>query len=55
MQEACILAAQTLTDCELDLPFAVFYLCDESGKEARLTARIGIPEARAEQRVVQEG
>src|SRR5437773_3358879 len=28
MEEACTLAAQTLADCELDLPFVLFYLFD---------------------------
>src|SRR6266851_3280857 len=42
MEEACTLAAQTLADYELDLPFVLFYLIDASAKEARLTAGIGL-------------
>ncbi len=42
MEEACTLAAQTLEEYELDLPFVLFYLFDAAGKEARLTASTGL-------------
>ena len=42
MEEACTLAAQTLADYELDLPFVLFYLFDASGQEARLIASTGL-------------
>jgi signal transduction histidine kinase len=42
MEEACTLAAQTLAEYELDLPFVLFYLFDEAGEEARLTASTGL-------------
>ncbi len=37
-QEALVLAAQALKEFEFDLPFVLFYLLDEGGKEARLMA-----------------
>jgi signal transduction histidine kinase len=43
VEEACTLAAQSLEECELDLPFALFYLFDSSRKEARLAASCGLP------------
>jgi signal transduction histidine kinase len=43
MEEACTLAAQTLSDYQLDLPFVLFYLLDPRGKEARLIASAGLP------------
>jgi signal transduction histidine kinase len=42
IEEACTLAAQTLADYELDLPFVLFYLFDARGTEARLTASTGL-------------
>jgi signal transduction histidine kinase len=42
VEEACTLAAQTLATCEFDLPFILFYLFDESNREARLTAGSGL-------------
>ncbi|HEX4379358.1 MAG TPA: hypothetical protein VH022_04960, partial [Candidatus Acidoferrum sp.] len=42
MEEACTLAAQTLTAFEFDVPFALFYLFDDAAREARLTAHCGI-------------
>jgi signal transduction histidine kinase len=42
MEEACTLAAQTLAAYEFDLPFALFYLFDDAGREARLIARCGL-------------
>src|SRR5437879_12656932 len=42
MEEACTLAAQTLADYDLDLPFVLFYLFDASGQEARLIASTGL-------------
>jgi signal transduction histidine kinase len=44
MEEACALAAQTLSEYQLDLPFALFYLIDAHGEEARLTASTGLPQ-----------
>jgi signal transduction histidine kinase len=47
-EEAVTLAAQTLSEYELDVPFALFYLLDSEGANARLMARIGsLPEALA--------
>ncbi len=42
VEEACALAAQTLSDYELDLPFALFYLFGAQSQEARLTACTGL-------------
>src|SRR6266403_70095 len=42
MEEACTLAAQTLGESELDLPFVLFYLFDAFHKEARLIASAGL-------------
>jgi signal transduction histidine kinase len=42
-QEACTLAAQTLLDCQRDVPFALFYMLDDRSKEARLIASSGLP------------
>jgi len=42
MEEACTLAAQTLAEYELDLPFVLFYLFDTLRKEARLIASAGL-------------
>src|SRR5258708_9931258 len=45
-EDALSLAARTLTDFELDVPFALFYLVDSEGANARLIARTGsLPEA----------
>src|SRR5258708_6645471 len=41
-EEACTLAAQTLSDYELDLPFGLFYLLDDLRKEAHLAAQTGL-------------
>ena len=38
-EEALTLVADTLVECELDVPFALFYLLDDSGRHARLIAR----------------
>jgi signal transduction histidine kinase len=40
-EEALVLAAQTLKDFELDLPFVLFYLLDPGAKQARLIASAG--------------
>ncbi len=42
-EEACTLAAQTLSEYELDLPFVLVYLVDDNRKNAHLTACIGLP------------
>jgi signal transduction histidine kinase len=44
MEEACTLAAQTLSDYQLDLPFALFYLFDDRAQQARLVASTGLPQ-----------
>src|SRR5258708_24176051 len=43
IEEACTLAAQTLSEYQLDLPFALFYLFDDRAKQARLVASTGLP------------
>jgi len=43
IEEACILAAQTLSEYQLDVPFVLFYLFDDPPKEARLVASTGLP------------
>ena len=40
-EEAFALASQTLSQFELDVPFAIFYLLDEERSEARLVASFG--------------
>ncbi|HSZ78566.1 MAG TPA: hybrid sensor histidine kinase/response regulator [Chthoniobacterales bacterium] len=40
--EAFALAARTLSDYELDVPFALFYLVDVGRQEARLIAKSGV-------------
>src|SRR5438309_6429098 len=44
IEQACTLAAQTLSEYQLDLPFALFYLFDDQAKEARLVASTGLPQ-----------
>src|SRR6195256_1943694 len=44
IDEACTLAAQTLSEYQLDLPFVLFYLFDDGAKEARLVASTGLPQ-----------
>src|SRR3981081_79138 len=44
IEEACTLAAQTLSEYQLDLPFVLFYLFDDGAKEARLVASTGPPQ-----------
>jgi signal transduction histidine kinase len=43
-EEAFVLAAQTLSEYQLDLPFAFFYLFDSRATEARLIASTGLPQ-----------
>lgn len=51
-EAAFTLAAQTLGEFDLDLPFAMFYVLDSGGKEARLLAQTGaLPAALAIPRV----
>jgi len=38
-EEALTLAAETLSEFELDIPFALFYLLSDNGREARLITR----------------
>jgi PAS domain S-box-containing protein len=42
-EEACELAAHTLAEYQLDLPFVLVYLFDKQAKEARLVAAHGLP------------
>src|SRR5208283_3246573 len=42
IEEACTLAARTLSDYPLDLPFVLFYLLDDLGQKARLIASTGL-------------
>src|SRR5271156_3953801 len=44
-EEVCTLAARTLSDYRLDLPFALFYLFGDESEEARLIASTGVPDA----------
>ena len=40
------MAAETLSEYQLDLPFTLFYLLDEPGKHFALTACTGLPGTR---------
>lgn len=42
MEEACSLTVEALEECQLDLPFVLFYVFDAAGKEARLAASTGL-------------
>jgi PAS domain S-box-containing protein len=42
-EEACLMAAETLTSHAREIPFALLYLIDEHGKQARLAGAAGIP------------
>jgi signal transduction histidine kinase len=44
IDEACTLAAQTLSDYALDLPFVLFYVLDAQSEGARLAASTGLPQ-----------
>lgn len=44
-EEVCTLAAQTLADYQLDLPFVLFYLFEDKNHEARFIASAGLPDA----------
>src|ERR1700684_1164168 len=46
-KDVCTLAAQTLSDYQTDLPFALFYLFEETSEQARLVARTGLPDGSA--------
>jgi signal transduction histidine kinase len=52
--EACTLAANTLANYQLDIPFALFYLFDEQAREARLIAHTGLPAGSAAAELVVE-
>ncbi|MGD0297460.1 MAG: ATP-binding protein [Bryobacteraceae bacterium] len=43
VQQSCDLAAQALTNYQLDLPFALIYLVDDEGAEARLSGSANLP------------
>jgi signal transduction histidine kinase len=56
LKEVCTLAAQTLADYRLDLPFVLFYLFEDESEEARLAASTGLPDAvNASPALVSEG
>jgi PAS domain S-box-containing protein len=42
-EEACLIAAETLTVHARDIPFVLFYLIDEDGRSARLAGAAGVP------------
>ena len=42
LEEALTLAAQSLSESDLDLPFLLFYAVDDQGREARLVASTGL-------------
>ena len=42
-EEACAIAAETLTGHDKDIPFALLYLIDTDGKHARLSGTAGVP------------
>jgi signal transduction histidine kinase len=44
VEQACMLAAETLSDYQLDLPFVLLYLFDDLGEEARLVAATVLPQ-----------
>src|SRR5271168_160356 len=44
MEQACTLAALTLAQYQLDLPFVLFYRVDDRGTQARLIAGAGLEE-----------
>ncbi|MBI3477617.1 MAG: response regulator [Acidobacteria bacterium] len=44
IEEACSLAAQTLSDDQLDVPFTLFYLLNAQRKEFQLAACTGLPQ-----------
>ncbi|GAB4191445.1 MAG: hypothetical protein Fur006_34680 [Coleofasciculaceae cyanobacterium] len=41
-QQACAIAAQTLTNYATDIPFALFYLLDADGTQAYLSGTVGL-------------
>ncbi|HEX6818552.1 MAG TPA: ATP-binding protein, partial [Ktedonobacterales bacterium] len=43
-EEACRIAAETLSHHSKDVPFALLYLIDQNGKQARLAASAGLSE-----------
>jgi PAS domain S-box-containing protein len=42
-EEACLMAAETLTAHAREIPFALLYLIDEQGKQAHLAGVAGVP------------
>jgi PAS domain S-box-containing protein len=42
VEEACVLAARTICNHPKDVPFALFYVIDEGGKQASLSAASGV-------------
>jgi len=47
VEEACLLAAETLSEYELDLPFVLFYLFGDQSEDAQLIAVTGLPKGSA--------
>jgi signal transduction histidine kinase len=43
-EDACVIAAATLTAYDKDIPFALLYLTDGDGKTVRLAASTGVPD-----------
>ena len=41
-EEACLMAAETLTSHDRDIPFVLFYLLDEDGRKASLAGAAGV-------------
>lgn len=41
--DACLIVAETLTAHDKDIPFALLYLIDSDGKQARLAGAAGVP------------
>ena len=41
-EEACAIAAESLTGRDKDIPFALLYLIDAAGKQARLAGAVGV-------------
>jgi len=44
LEEACLIAAKTLEESAIDIPFALIYLSDDAGSSTRLVATAGLPE-----------
>ncbi len=52
-QEACAIAARTLANHSADIPFALLYLLDAEGKQAKLSGTVGLePDTPASPRLI---